>query len=481
MTHRVKVEDKSVRKIEITCSQDEIMQPLRVAIFLPLGTSGLAWESSTFLQMGKASKWIRNFLTGKKEEKAKKKDGGFTDESLAIVPATPREKRRWSFGRSARTENAAGVFHKSTRSFDSIVTAQLLAQASLAYENQQKNAMAMAVAVAAVEATKAAVTTRRAPPRKHGPVEHAAATKIQAFFRSYLARKALCALKGLVKIQALVRGHLVRKQTTATVRCMNALMAIQVRARVQRIQTAEDSQLVVKRRSTHRASAHDNQLRATYSEAKSLDINETHGSWKSKTDHMNEPEAETIKHGFGKFHLGNLSTLKRENQYQIYNSPSPRTETSSQSYDRQFEELFLRMAQRNSLHYSTMSNGNYTSADTTSHSDQFERNYMANTESSKAKVRSHSEPKQRPKLSSKQKNRRTASNEGIADIEDAQSQHSSLRSRDSSQKNHHPWLMKLYRSTKSIREIECDSTSTTTNDSSYSKTLISCEVIAKAA
>ncbi|KAK3000543.1 hypothetical protein RJ639_020732 [Escallonia herrerae] len=120
-----------------------------------------------------------------------------------------------------------------------------------------------------------------------------------------------------------------------------------------------------------------------------------------------------------------------------------------------------------------MSNGNYTSADTTSHSDQFERNYMANTESSKAKVRSHSEPKQRPKQSSKQKNRRTASNEGIADIEDAQSQHSSLRS--SSQKNHHPWLMKLYRSTKSIREIECDSTSTTTNDSSYSKTLISYE------
>ncbi|KAK2990646.1 hypothetical protein RJ640_025997 [Escallonia rubra] len=427
--------------------------------------------------MGKASKWIRNFLTGKKEEKAKKKDGGFRDESLAIVPATPREKRRWSFGRSASTENAAGVFHKSTRSFDSIVTTQLLAQASLAYENQRKNAMA----VDAKEANKTAVITRRAPPRKRGPVEHAAATKIQAFFRSYLARKALCALKGLVKIQALVRGHLVRKQTTAMVRCMNALMAIQVRARVQRIQTAEDSQLVLKRRSTHRASAHDNQLRATYSEAKSLDINETHGSWKSKTGHKNEPEAETIKHGFGKFHSGNLSTLKREHQYQIYNTPSPRTDMSSQSYDRQFEELFLRMAQRNSLHYSTMPNGNYTSADPTSHGDQFEPNYMANTESSKAKVRSHSEPKQRPKLSAKQKNRRTASNEGIADIQDAQSQHSSLRSRDSSQKNHHPWLMKLYRSTKSIREIECDSTSTTTNDSSYSKTLISYEVKAKAA
>lgn len=58
----------------------------------------------------------------------------------------------------------------------------------------------------------------------------------------FQARKALHALKGLVKLQALVRGHLVRKQTTATLRGMHALMSIQVRARIQRIQMVAEKQ-----------------------------------------------------------------------------------------------------------------------------------------------------------------------------------------------------------------------------------------------
>lgn len=67
---------------------------------------------------------------------------------------------------------------------------------------------------------------------------------------SLQARKALHALRGLVKLQALVRGHLVRKQTTATLRRMHALMAIQVRARFQRIQMAEEPRPAVKSRSS---------------------------------------------------------------------------------------------------------------------------------------------------------------------------------------------------------------------------------------
>lgn len=58
------------------------------------------------------------------------------------------------------------------------------------------------------------------------------------------------ALKGLVKIQALVRGHLVRKQTSATLRGMHALMAIQVRARIHRLQAAQEADMLLTKHSS---------------------------------------------------------------------------------------------------------------------------------------------------------------------------------------------------------------------------------------
>ena len=81
----------------------------------------------------------------------------------------------------------------------------------------------------------------------------------------FQARRALHALKGLVKLQALVRGHLVRKQTSAIMRRMHALMAIQVRTRVQRIQIADEAHLAVRRQpSIHRNFTQDNGLRRMY-------------------------------------------------------------------------------------------------------------------------------------------------------------------------------------------------------------------------
>ncbi|XP_017242135.1 protein IQ-DOMAIN 31 [Daucus carota subsp. sativus] len=67
--------------------------------------------------------------------------------------------------------------------------------------------------------------------------QHQAATKAQAAFRGYLARRAFWALKGIIRLQALVRGHLVRRQAVATLQCMHAIVKFQalVRGRAVRL------------------------------------------------------------------------------------------------------------------------------------------------------------------------------------------------------------------------------------------------------
>lgn len=118
--------------------------------------------------MGKASRWIRNFLMGKRE-RDNKDDGLVSAVSLgtspAVVPSSSKVKRRWSFKRSSSTDS---MTHSSIRSFDSVLTAQLKAQASLLeFEILQNHAKAFLAA-------------------KTAAVEVEAAIRIQAAFRSYL-------------------------------------------------------------------------------------------------------------------------------------------------------------------------------------------------------------------------------------------------------------------------------------------------------
>ncbi|KAG4979235.1 hypothetical protein JHK85_033193 [Glycine max] len=69
--------------------------------------------------------------------------------------------------------------------------------------------------------------------------ESAAAIKIQTAFRGYLARKALRALKGIVKLQAIIRGRAVRRQAMSSLKCLQSIVSIQSQVCARRLQMVE--------------------------------------------------------------------------------------------------------------------------------------------------------------------------------------------------------------------------------------------------
>ncbi|CAL0312515.1 unnamed protein product [Lupinus luteus] len=164
--------------------------------------------------MGRATRWLKN-LFGIKRDKDQKKSSnsrGLCHNPATIPPNISPSEAAWLQSLYSETE-----------------------------KEQNKHAIAVAAATAAaadaaVAAAQAAVAVVRLTSHGRdtlfgGGHEKFAAVKIQTVFRGYLARKALRALKGLVKLQALVRGYLVRKQATATLHGMQALVRAQATVR----------------------------------------------------------------------------------------------------------------------------------------------------------------------------------------------------------------------------------------------------------
>ncbi|XP_019198371.1 PREDICTED: protein IQ-DOMAIN 1-like [Ipomoea nil] len=158
--------------------------------------------------MGASGKWIKSLITlSKSRSKHPEK------ESV--------KSRLWKLWRSG----SGGFATPSSR-----------AGKGVKYLEDSEGSISSFVSDSALAAAMATVV--RAPHKDFVLIKQEwAAIRIQTAFRGFLARRALRALRAVVRIQAIFRGRQVRNQAAVTLRCMQALVRVQARVRAQSAQT----------------------------------------------------------------------------------------------------------------------------------------------------------------------------------------------------------------------------------------------------
>ncbi|KAK6936417.1 IQ motif, EF-hand binding site [Dillenia turbinata] len=169
--------------------------------------------------MGKAAKWFRGLLGGKKDKSSNPNSNSKDD------------KNKWSFSARSAPPTVTDTMDPNKHAIAVAAATAAVAEAALA------------AAKAAAEVVRLTSSGRCVAPASGNDrwLQQVAAVRIQSAFRGYLARRALRALKALVKLQALVRGHIVRKQMADMLRRMQTLVKVQAQARASRTQSSEPS------------------------------------------------------------------------------------------------------------------------------------------------------------------------------------------------------------------------------------------------
>ncbi|KAL1547595.1 Protein of unknown function (DUF4005) [Salvia divinorum] len=178
--------------------------------------------------MGKAAKWFRGLL------------GLKTSDAARRPSQKPPLRRKWSFAISCNSDRQKHHHDVVPGPHDAEDSKHAIAVAAATAAVAEASVAAAHAAAAVVQLTSGGRSVTA-----FGQEERAAVA-IQSHFRAYLSRRALRALKALVKLQALMRGHLVRRQTAYAMRRFQALVRAQVRARAGRALMSDSPHLTTK-------------------------------------------------------------------------------------------------------------------------------------------------------------------------------------------------------------------------------------------
>ncbi|KAK4436055.1 protein IQ-DOMAIN 1 [Sesamum alatum] len=146
---------------------------------------------------------------------------------------------------SSKPENAAVVVPAAHSPTEDVKLKEAESEQNRhAYSVALVTAMAAEAAVAAAHAAAEVVRMRAAACTSGKTKEEVAAIKIQTAFRGYLARRALRALRGLVRLKSLIGGKSAKRQAAATLKCMQTLARVQSEIRARRLRTSEENSAI---------------------------------------------------------------------------------------------------------------------------------------------------------------------------------------------------------------------------------------------
>ncbi|ONK62440.1 uncharacterized protein A4U43_C07F3880 [Asparagus officinalis] len=195
--------------------------------------------------MGKKAKWFgavkKVFSPESKEKKSKEKKAENNHKTNKLSGVGKYKDSDPSSSESYETncaQNSAPPPPPQARAVGVKLAEVETEQSRHAYSVAMASSAASVPAVSSAQAAKASAAVRFGGKSK----EEIAAIRIQTAFRGYLARRALRALRGLVRLKSLIHGNACKRQATTTLRCMQTLARVQSQIRSRRIRMSEENQ-----------------------------------------------------------------------------------------------------------------------------------------------------------------------------------------------------------------------------------------------